>query len=383
MHRRRRARPPPATRPPAPTSVACLIRRSFAIRADSARSRSSTEPSLATTWSARCGLLLLGQLARLALVDQGVAARRGALASHLVGGDDRRRWCRRRSPSPPSNSSGTSTTAISVVGGQATRASRRSAPRPAGGSAARARSAARGRRRRSRRSGAVDPAVGGDLRAPALDQPAAQRLGFEQLVNDRVTGERRRAQAARKRASASDFPAAMPPVRPIVSGIDSLGVGLRRLGLGRLAGSLVDVVRRIGAIGRRFRPPGPRHRPHPRSARSPRPPGGIRLLSGLLLGRQRPQPLPRQRPQSQRRPRPRAPQQAASSSATSAEPSASDVSSAGGVEDGSSPAASSRTSESSSATGPAAESSEPSAVHAACELLARDRPSACSAPRPA
>ena len=46
---------------------------------------------------------------------------------------------------------------------------------------------------------AVDAAVGRDLRPPALDQPPEQRLGVEQLVDDRVAGDRRRAQALESR----------------------------------------------------------------------------------------------------------------------------------------------------------------------------------------
>ena len=83
------AAPAPSGEPASPSpSRLPGHRRSFASSADSARSRSSTEPSFSMTCSARAAFSAWAQLARLALVDQGVAARRGPLAAHLVGGDD-------------------------------------------------------------------------------------------------------------------------------------------------------------------------------------------------------------------------------------------------------------------------------------------------------
>ena len=61
----------------------------------SCRSRSSTVPEFATTNVARCGLLVLRELARGALVDGGVAAGGGALRRARAR-RPRRRWSRRR-----------------------------------------------------------------------------------------------------------------------------------------------------------------------------------------------------------------------------------------------------------------------------------------------
>ena len=83
----RRATPPSAQTAPPPSPFA-LHPRSLSTRADSARSRSSTVPSFSTTCSARAAFSSWVELARLALADQRVAARLGARAAHLVGGDD-------------------------------------------------------------------------------------------------------------------------------------------------------------------------------------------------------------------------------------------------------------------------------------------------------
>ena len=76
---------------------------------DKRASSSSIVPEFATAKVARARLLVLGELARGALVDGLVAAGGGALAPHLLVGDDRDRGVEAGSM-PASNSSGTSTT---------------------------------------------------------------------------------------------------------------------------------------------------------------------------------------------------------------------------------------------------------------------------------
>ena len=197
--RRRGQQTPPASLPSSHPP-------SFSTRADSARSRSSTEPSFSITCSARPGLLLLGELARLALVDQGVAACRGALAANVVGGDDR---------------DGGVEDAVhagleqqrhldhgDLGAGRAARpARRRSARRPAGGSATPARSAARGRRRRSRRSGR------GRRRPPARPRLPSARPGGRAAARSRAARGRPRRWRASPRPVARR-PPAPPTCRP-------------------------------------------------------------------------------------------------------------------------------------------------------------------------
>ena len=168
--------------------------------ADSARSRSSSEPSLSITCSARAAFSSWVELARLALVDQGVAAGRGALAAHARRRRRWRRWCRRRPPSPASKSSGTSTTATSVsAGSEASQAPIRS---PTSGWICDSSqvSCSGSAKTISPIAGAVDACRRAPPPRPQRStSAAAAAVGFEQLVDDRVAGERRRARAARRR----------------------------------------------------------------------------------------------------------------------------------------------------------------------------------------
>ena len=163
------------------------------------------EPSFSITCSARAAFSVLGELARLALVDQGVAARLGALAAHLVGGDDRDGGVEDARPSP------TRTAAAPRP---------RRPRRPAGSEASQAPI-------RSPTSGWIcdssqvellgvgeddlaDPArstapAGRDLLAPALDQAAA------------AAARSRAARGRRRRWRSSPRPAARRPPAPRTS----------------------------------------------------------------------------------------------------------------------------------------------------------------------
>ena len=162
-------------------------------------------------------LLLLGELARLALVDQRVPARLGALAPHLVGGDDGDRGVedplqlRSRTGAAPRPRRSRSRPAAGP-----SQAPIRSPP--GGGSAPPARSAPRGRRRRSRRS--WRGRRGRRAPPPAPQRSPAGRSSGSESSSSWTTASLESVAAPRrsKAARASDFPAAMPPVRPIVSG---------------------------------------------------------------------------------------------------------------------------------------------------------------------
>ena len=149
-------------------------------------------PSFSTTCSARLGLLLLGELARLALVDQGVAAGLGALAAHLVGGDDGDGGVEDRAPSRPRTAAAPRPRRPrSSAGSEPSQAPIRS---PTSGwicassqvscsGSAKTISPIRARSTRPR------------ARPPRPQRSASrpqQRLGVEQLVDDRVAGDRRR-----------------------------------------------------------------------------------------------------------------------------------------------------------------------------------------------
>ena len=192
--------------------------RSFSTRADSSRSRSSTLPSFSHHVRRARRLLRLGQLARLALVDQRVAARLGALAR----GPRPRRPPRRvvsKTPSmPASKSSGTSTTATSASSGSDV-------------SQAPIRSPTRGW------IWPLEPlqlvGIGEDDRAdpiavdlarrarPSAPQRSTRRESSGSVSSSSWTTASLEIVSAPSRsnaASASDFPAAIPPVSPIVSG---------------------------------------------------------------------------------------------------------------------------------------------------------------------
>ena len=164
------------------------------------------------------GLLLLGELARLALVDQGVAARLGALAAHLLGGDDgdgrvedalharprtaaapRPRRSRCRPGSEPSQAPIRSPTSGWICGSSQVSCS---------GSA---KTISPIRSRSTRPSGATS-APQRSTRRPSSGSESSSSWTTASLE---IVAAPSRAKAA----SASDFPAAMPPVRPIVSGI--------------------------------------------------------------------------------------------------------------------------------------------------------------------
>ena len=298
----------------------------------------------------------------------GRAARLGALAAHLVGGDDR---------------DVVSKTPVHAgleqqrhldhgdLGARraARRARRRSARRPAGGAAPRARRAARGRRRRSRRPGRGRPSPSGATSAPqrSIRRP---RSGSESssswtTASVEIVAAPRRSKAA----SASDLPAAIPPVRPIVSGGDT---GAQD----SVVASAVGVVE-----ARRSRPSASSARRRSGRSASVRPrarssAAGARLL-GLGGASSRPRrqllslasPPQRQRPRGLARPQ-RRPRRA--SSAVGGLRLSADSSLAAFEVAASSSATDPRPSRRSSAASPALRRSAP-----------RGRASACSGPRPA
>ena len=174
-------------------------------------------PSFSITCSARAAFSVLGELARLALADQGVAARLGALAADLVGGDDGDGGVEDRLHPALEQQRHLDHGDLGVLAA-ASRARRRSARPTRGWICASSQVSSSGSAK------TISPIwsrstlpLGRDLLPPALDQAPQQRLGIEQLVHHRVAGDRRRASRS-KAASASDFPAAIPPVSPIVSG---------------------------------------------------------------------------------------------------------------------------------------------------------------------
>ena len=136
--------------------------------------------------------------------------------------------------------------------------------------------------------GAVDLAVRGDVVAELLDQLVADLAGREQLVHDGVARQRRGAEPLRAPSSASDLPAAIPPVRPTngtrarspatgyaggwSSPASASGAAARRprarsasasarLGVGLGGGSLGLGGRRLGLGSARPRPRRPRRPP--------------------------------------------------------------------------------------------------------------------------
>ena len=121
----------------------------------------------------------------------------------------------------PSKSSGTSTTATSASLGQASRARRRSARRPADGSAPPATSAHLDRQRRSRRSCARSTRPSGATSSPqrsvSLPSSGSESSSSCTTASLEIVAAPSRSNAAR----AVDFPAAIPPVNPIVSGTTS------------------------------------------------------------------------------------------------------------------------------------------------------------------
>ena len=151
-------------------------------------------PSFSITCVGPLGLLLLVELAGVALADQGVAAGLGAGAAHLVGGDDGDAGVEdalhpgleeqrhldhgdlgpgRQRGEPGADPLADQRVDLRLEPGELLGVGEDDLADP----------------------GAVDRALRRDVLAPALDQAAEQRLGVEQLVDDRVAGDRRRAEA--------------------------------------------------------------------------------------------------------------------------------------------------------------------------------------------
>ena len=146
------------------------------------------------------GLLLLGQLTRLAGVDQRVAAGGGALAADVLGGDDRDGGVEGRSRGRPRRAAAPRSRRTPCRRGAPAIQAAVSAP-TAGWIRDSSQFSSAGSAKtmppiRPRSVGAPSGATSGPQRSTSS---RAQRLAFEQVVDDGVAGERRRAEPAEGR----------------------------------------------------------------------------------------------------------------------------------------------------------------------------------------